>query len=267
MIKLNSPKLPIETDHPLSPHRMDFVRFMHPILKKQLKKGAKLLDVGSGKNFLLYLIQEQKNISYTGIDIHPNKPKIKLSFKPEITEADINTILISRKFDLACCLWVLEHIKNDQESLNKINKLLRQKGLLILSVPSIFTWPYEFGRHGYHYYSEKKILTMVNQSGFRLVKLHKSGGLFGFVFMILYSWPRYVPLLIMYPFYMFLWRTKFVNSNWADFSTKFVSGTFYRYHRFAKGIAIHNNIVEFIVKFDKFVKIIPSAYVLILEKK
>lgn len=249
---------------PFSPSRLDSHRFLIKECRRILRSSKKIIDIGCGKLYFLdVLIELDVRGNYLGIDLDPRFIKSSSKYiKTKIVKADFQKYKINGKFDLAVCLWVLEHIKNDGRAVAKISNVLKKNGLLMLAVPSVWTWPFEFGRHGYHYYSKHELVSMVEKAGFKLVKFHQSAGFLGFLFMIIYNWPRYLLITLGWPIYKLL-RKK----SWTKFSANLVNNSLYRYHRYEKGIEIHNKIVQKIVEFDNKFKIAPASYILILQKK
>lgn len=251
---------------PLSPSRLDASQFLLRYFKKNLKTNDRIIDMGCGKLFLLSLIDQiGLDVLYTGID--NNLPeKIHQTKKRKFIKADITKYKDNKRYDFATCLWVLEHIRDDEGALEKIHEVLSYNGKLIVAVPSIWTWPIEFGRHGFHYYSKKTILEKVKNAGFNVNATYEAGGILGFIFMLIYSWPRYIILILLLPLFILIkfWRKKKIN--WKDFSINAIRCTMYRYHRNMELISIHNRIVREIVKLDNKFKVFPSSYILILQK-
>ena len=261
---------------PYSPSRLDSTKYFLKNLPKYVAGSKNLLDIGCGKLYFFDMLKELNfKGTYLGIDIDPQKPvysKKSSAYYPMGIELKIQKKSIldfkgEKKFDIAVCLWVLEHIKNDSLAIDKINETLKPKGILVIAVPSIWSWPFEFGRHGFHYYSKSRIQNMLEESGFEKLEQHSSGGAAGFLFMLVYSWPRLLSLIPLLIIYVLLNKLSLNNSNWKVFSTNFVRNTFYKYHNYKIGIDIHNFIVDKITVIDNLFKILPASYILVLRKK
>lgn len=252
---------------PYSPSRLDSTAFLKKNLPKYLNGAKNILDIGCGKLFFFNFLKDTNfNGHYLGIDIqNPPRPG-KTSFKAKIVKADFLKYDLPNKFDLAVCLWVLEHIKGDSRAISKVNKTLNPEGIFIIAVPSVWSWPFEFGRHGYHYYTAGGIEKLCSSEKFEILNFHPSGGLFGFLFMIVYNWPRYFLLLPALIIYKVLKTLKVTEISWTEFSKKLISGTIYRYHRSKTAVNLHNKIVSAIVKLDSAIKLFPASYILILKK-
>lgn len=115
------------------------------ILSKFISKGGlDILDLGCGVGTLSFYMSSKGN-SVLGVDVSQkaintaNETKVKLPKKLDIDFEKLNSEheLIKRKFDLILMSEVLEHIPKDMLYLKNITKLLKSKGYLILSVPSL----------------------------------------------------------------------------------------------------------------------------------
>lgn len=253
---------------PFSPSRLDATNFMMAWLRKHIKNGQMVIDIGSGGSYLVSLLSNlNKKLDYLGVDIDPKKSAVKADkIKIKIVKEDILQLNSSRKFDIAACLWTLEHIRNHRGACKKIFSLINKEGIAVIAVPSIWSWPIEFGRHGYRYYSRSQIIKLVQSSGFKVVEFYEAGGCLGLLFMLIYSWPRYLVLIPLSISYIILKIFKITNHSWGKFSHNVVSRIFYSYHNSKKGILVHNAIVSKIISLDNKLKIFPASYVLILKK-
>src|SRR3989344_3079868 len=88
---------------PFSPSRLDATHFMLAWFKQHIGNGQKVIDVGSGGTFLPSLLFTlDKKLDYLGVDIDPNKSKVKADkIKIKIVKKDILQFNSSRKFDIA----------------------------------------------------------------------------------------------------------------------------------------------------------------------
>src|SRR3990170_624796 len=204
---------------PFSPSRFNATCIMLLWFKQNVENGQMVIDIGSGGAFLLSLLSTlDKKLDYLGVDIDPKKNSIKTDkIKVKIVKKDILQFNSSGKFDIAACLWTLEHIKNDRGACKKIFGLLNKEGFAVIAVPSIWSWPIEFGRHGYRYYSKSQITKLVQSAGFWIDEFYEAGGLSGLLFMLFYSWPRYLVLLPLSIIYLSLKFFGVAQNSWKEF--------------------------------------------------
>lgn len=254
-------------DIPLSPSRLESTLFIEKELPLLISESKKVLDVGCGKLYFFDLLSELRfKGDYAGLDVEPKKSVKKTDFKKQIIKKDFLNFKSTKKYDLIACLWVLEHIKEDHKALELIYNLLEKNGSVILAVPSTYSWPFEFGRHGYRYYSFGQTKNSLQKMGFKIKNSYRAGGLFGFTFMIFYNWIRYLVLIPAVIIYFALKVLLITELNWQKFSHGVVSNTVYFYHKFPIGVSLHNKLINLIVKIDKITKLLPASYIFILKK-
>ena len=241
---------------PYSPSRLDASIFFKKNLKHLTISHQNILDIGCGQlYFYRLLVENGTQGTYLGIDLSPLKLDIPMKeLNGKIQKVDFLKFKSKRKFNLVACLL-------------KISNMLKMDGRLLLAVPSIWAWPVEFGRHGYHYYYKRNILNLVEKSGFKVVKFYESGGFLGFIFIIFYNWPRFFILAFASPIYIFFRSFGWIKQPWNQFSRNIVRKTLYLYHQSEIGIAIHNQLVKIIVNIDNIFKIFPASYILILKNE
>jgi 2-polyprenyl-3-methyl-5-hydroxy-6-metoxy-1,4-benzoquinol methylase len=162
------------------------------ILKKFSKylKGD-ILEIGSGIGNFTKLLVKYGDVWASDI----SKDYIQ-TLKQEISElkgvgiADIekgkyyfnSSPSVQKKFDVIVCLNVVEHIKNDEQALMNLHKLLKPKGVLILIVPSGMNLYGKIDQAIGHYrrYNKAKLQKQLQKIGFKILKsrlLNFIGGL------------------------------------------------------------------------------------------
>jgi len=105
-------------------------------------RGKNVLDIGSGVGTLdLYLAQ--KNLQVTGIEISQRAVDIARQSqrllginKIKFIRGDFFQLKIREQFPFVICSEVLEHLSNEQQAINKIYRLIKPEGLLLITVPS-----------------------------------------------------------------------------------------------------------------------------------
>ena len=246
-------------------------------LSKQLlprKTSQNILDIGCGSDATYKLL---KSLSlkgrYTGIDIKfkaKPQPDINSDLKAHFIETSFFKLSSNKKFDLILSLWNLEHIKNNQAAFVKIKALLKQNGRAIIIVPSLWTWPVEFGRHGYHYYTKKLLKDLFHKNDFKIVKTQSIGGIFGLIFAIIYQWLAYLVLIPSLSLLKLLGKlpkrqTK-ADIGSAELSRKILSSSIYAYQKTKLGRWLHMNIIQGINFLDKILPLTPSSYLVTITK-
>ena len=121
----------------------------------EIKKELKVLDVGCGDKFLKEPF-ERKGLLYQGIDIDI------IDFNNDKFPFPDNS------FDLVVSLAVIEHIKNTENFLSEINRILKKGGFVFLSTPN---WCYAFKNFYDDYthvrpYTKKSLLKILSDFNF-----------------------------------------------------------------------------------------------------
>ena len=173
-------KIPKETDFGMVHHL--------PLYKKYIIKNDKILDVGCGAAPMsLYFASQGMDLK--GIDlsiqaIGENK-KAKAYFGFDNLEFACENFMDYSDdsiYDVVMMTEVLEHIPDDKASLLKINKLLKDDGYLLMSVPSSNAplhrkYVRKYGKDPFdervghlRRYNAVHIFNLLNETGFKLVE-------------------------------------------------------------------------------------------------
>lgn len=158
-----------------------------------------LIDLGCGEGHFLAMIEKRfPKTSLTGVDLSDENilRASKLLSRAKLIEADAShTKFPSSSFDVVSVLEVLDHVEDDGALLLEARRLLKPKGVLIISAPDSSKliwnlvweiWTRTFGRRwrGRHLreYDERKLEEMLTKYGFRVKK--KARALFGCIIIL-----------------------------------------------------------------------------------
>lgn len=131
---------------------------------------GKLLDIGCGNKPYQDKLKDKIN-EYIGVDIIQSSEN-KVDF---LCPAN-NIPLESNQFETVISTQTIEHVEDHQGLVNEAYRLLKSKGIFIISGPMY--WPlheepydfFRFTKHGFRYILEK--------SGFDIVEIKSNGGKF-----------------------------------------------------------------------------------------
>ncbi len=116
----------------------------------QPKAGHRVLDVGCGAGYFLYLIREKYQAQgvtpmVTGVDI--STAQLSYMVRKMSKEGIGDAVVVhgngeylpfeDHSFDLVTCSEVLEHIRNPLRALSEMHRVLKPGGTLLLSTPSM----------------------------------------------------------------------------------------------------------------------------------
>lgn len=147
------------------------------------------LDIGCGVGEVIKLIVASwKDIEVTGFDISEEAIQLAREHCPGIyfLVSDMESFESENRYDLITAIDVIEHIKDDMAAIKKINNLLNDNGILVLSLPNMMRYWSKDDERGGHYrrYSKKEIIKKLQTSGFSIVKIRS----YGFPFPVIYHY-------------------------------------------------------------------------------
>lgn len=145
--------------------------------KKKIFKGnkkIKILDVGSGLGIFPFKMRKKK---YDVTALDPDKRSclhLTKNLKVKAVHGDFLKIKIKKKFQLVTLNKVIEHVTNPQKMLNKVKKILFEKGFVYIEVPDVAASikgknREEFYLDHLHVFSKNSLLYLARQN--RLKKL------------------------------------------------------------------------------------------------
>lgn len=200
-----------------------FQQFQANLILNELKnkkinfKEGKFLELGCGKGgYSLSFIKEVNDFSAADISV----PKLILEQNKEINfiqfDFEENFLIKNEIYDTIFCASVIEHIKNKNNFLREIKRILKNDGKLILTFPPFYT---PVGGHvfkPFHYFGEKiacKLTSLFkNHHAISYEKAYGSWGLYPLKlkdvendlkkegFIIKKEWVRFAPNFTKIPF-------------------------------------------------------------------
>lgn len=134
---------------------------------KHFKAGA-LLDIGCGTKPYQVLFEVEK---YIGMDY--SKEGANQNSNADIVYEGKQFPIKDESFEYALATEVLEHVFEPENFIKEIHRVLKEGGLLLVTVP--FVWdeheqPYDFGR-----YTSFGLRHLFEKNGFEVVEQHKTG--------------------------------------------------------------------------------------------
>ena len=131
----------VEDSHWWHQHKRQIV---HKLIKVFAGKRGKVLDIGAGTGKIL---SELKDKGWQIMGIDEEKEAVKWSKKRgvKIMQANLEKKLPFKEnsFDLVLSLDALEHLRKDSNALKEINRVLKSKGIAIITVPA-YQWLFNY---------------------------------------------------------------------------------------------------------------------------
>jgi SAM-dependent methyltransferase len=98
----------------------------------------------------------------------------------------------SRCFDVVVAIEAFEHIHDNAAAMREVHRVMKPEGRLIVTTPTHWTWMYELGRHGPHYYSRRALLDLVIPTRLVVDEVVACGGAMNFATNLVKSWASFV---------------------------------------------------------------------------
>lgn len=111
-------------------------------IKKYIPENSMFLDVGCGAGDNLLRAKSQLNCIVTGIDPAPGEQGVGRYLLDDLKDITIdkgfaeNLPYKDETFDVVFCSHVLEHVNNEDKSLQEIKRVLKKDGVLIVGMPT-----------------------------------------------------------------------------------------------------------------------------------
>lgn len=150
------------------------------------KSSGRCLEIGSAAGFFLKAMQE-KGFEVTGVEV--SSYVVEFARKELGLERVHNCMLKDAPLDVGAydvvAMWdVIEHVSDPIEELRRIRKLIKPDGFLFLQTQDIETrfakllgkkWQHFKHLEHIHHFSPRTIKTVLERSGFEIVRLTHSG--------------------------------------------------------------------------------------------
>ena len=91
-------------------------------------------------------------------------------------------------FDLAIAIESFEHIERNKQAMSELARVLKPGGVVVITVPTYWTWIFEFGRHGPNYYTRRTLSKLIANSGLKVDTLSGCGGAATYIIKLVKSW-------------------------------------------------------------------------------
>ena len=131
---------------------------------------TRFLEIGCGTGDFIQQIVENENLEITGSEIYLKGLQYAKKNLPNVDfiQFDVTKGKISEQFDMIAAFDVIEHVENDVAAISNINQMLREGGVLIITVPQhMFLWSRldEIVKHKRRY-SRRELVNKLRQNGF-----------------------------------------------------------------------------------------------------
>lgn len=165
-------------------HAYDYLLLGNLYGLDDLPRG-KILDVGCGSGIFLRQLKEKGWQTY-GVEISPIAARRAQTLGLEVFTGELHQAKFSiNYFDVILMKHVLEHLNDPLRTLEEARRILKDEGVLIISVPNVQSvearvfgkyWEgFELPRHLYHF-SPYTLRLLLKKSRFRIIKITNEAG-------------------------------------------------------------------------------------------
>ncbi|MBL7036664.1 class I SAM-dependent methyltransferase [Candidatus Microgenomates bacterium] len=158
------------------------------LIEKQLsfKKGGTVLEIGCSNGVFLDLFKE-RGFETWGIEPSKTADRAKKKGHKVLKTTFEKAKLQSDYFDVVVLNHTLEHLKNPEEILKKVGKVLKKDGIVYIDVPNVGSllsiimgkrWPYLLPEEHLWQFNKDSITKLVKKSGFRVIYWESRSGIF-----------------------------------------------------------------------------------------
>lgn len=111
-------------------------------LKKEIPQGVKFLDIGCGAGYAMQIAEKELGCDCSGIDPDPGAHGVGRYLNEMVDNQKIiqgyaeNLPFEEKSFDVVFSSHVLEHVNNEQKSLQEMKRVLKDDGILIIGMPT-----------------------------------------------------------------------------------------------------------------------------------
>jgi len=128
--------------------KIEYTNVIKKIKEIYPAKNYSLLDFGCGKGIFLFLAKKE-HWEIAGVETSANRS----AYASKILEIEVNTAfytegsIFNKKFDILTLFHVIEHITDSRILLkNLVKDNLKENGLLVLEVPNIKSWQFQWSK-------------------------------------------------------------------------------------------------------------------------
>ena len=141
---------------------------LESVLKRFFKhKDRKILDIGCGTGINLNWLKDFGDV--VGVDNNEEAIKFCERYGKATLGSATKLPISNESQDLITAFDILEHLKNDNEALQKWHRVLKHNGYLFISVPA-YQWlfgPHDKNLMHYRRYLLSNLVTILEKAGFK----------------------------------------------------------------------------------------------------
>jgi SAM-dependent methyltransferase len=133
-----------------------------------------ILDIGAGQQQYKHLFTDHNSYEACDLELgfHPGE-------KPDLVASIYDIPREKEQYDVVLLLQVLEHLEYPLAGLREVHRLLKEGGLLFISVPQASGD--HFAPHHYFNYTQFGLQSVLRQTSFEILEHYRLAGMFAYV--------------------------------------------------------------------------------------
>lgn len=179
-----------------NPYSLDNKKYSwHSIIAREIWKNMTVLDIGCNSGYLWTIADPTCN--FYGLEYMDEAIIESKKIYTDVVKYNLEELIElpwKEKFDIIIFADVLEHIRYPQETLMFMDRYLNPNGKIIVSLPNVANWQLRFwlmfwnfnatetgimDKTHFHYYTFKKAVKLLNDSGYKVNKKYGGASIFG----------------------------------------------------------------------------------------
>lgn len=154
-------------------------------IKKYIKKTNNILDVGCGRGYFLDELRKQNYLNLEGIDFsYKIIEYAQKNLNLKVQKVDIFKFRKKKQYQLIVLNQVIEHIRDINKLIPKLNSLLQKKSYLYIATPNINSlsslifkdnFEYIIPPEHLNYFNKKSISKLLKINGFEIIAISTWG--------------------------------------------------------------------------------------------
>lgn len=173
-------------------NRARFTRYMLRRLRliEKLKSKGRILDIGCGAGYFL-LLARQSGWEGFGLDVSKwASDYARNSYGLEVTTGTLKTAHLPQDwFDVVLLNHVLEHFPDPSAELNRVYRILKQSGIVVVDLPNFASltsrvyrerWSLLMPNEHLYQFTPQTLCRLLEKAGFKVIKSSTVSGVFDF---------------------------------------------------------------------------------------
>lgn len=152
---------------------------------RKYRSSGRLLDIGCGEGYFLHYAERVYETYGMDISDYCVNETLSRTNKSTVSTGDITKINYADKyFDIVTCFDIMEHVSNYEDALQECNRILKERGILVMRVPNTSSLGHKWKKEEWFAYKDEthvnllpkeKWLEVIKKQGFEISEVLYDG--------------------------------------------------------------------------------------------